>query len=420
MSSKAVILTGGPSKGTRMRPLSLDIPKPLFPIAGRPMIWHHIQALSKVEGMHEVLLVGFYEDSVMASFVREASKDFPNLSIRYLREYTSLGTAGGLYHFRDAILKGNPSQIFVIHADICFSYPLSEMIAFHENHRGVGTIMGVKVPRKSATKYGCIVTNPQTMQALHYVEKPESFISDTINGGVYLFDKSIFDEIKVAMDDKVRRQQEDPLANGGLEGEEQDDELLRLEQDVLAPLASNKKLYVYMTPGYWRQIKSAGSAVPANGLMLGSYKTTNPMLLRQRSPTISAKSRSDRQRSGPTIVEPCFIDETAEVDANAKIGPNVSIGAGAKIGYGCRVKEALILDGAVLEKNSCALYAIISEGCKLGQWARVEGTSESTDDKLSIAILAKDVTVKPEVSVRSCIVLPHKTLTKSCANEVLL
>lgn len=47
MSSKAVILIGGPSKGTRMRPLSLDIPKPLFPIAGRPIIWHGIQALSK-------------------------------------------------------------------------------------------------------------------------------------------------------------------------------------------------------------------------------------------------------------------------------------------------------------------------------------------------------------------------------------
>lgn len=66
-------------------------------------------------------------------------------SSRYMREYTSLGTAGGLYHFRDAILKGNPSQIFVIHADICFSYPLTEMMHFHESHRGVGTIMGVKV-----------------------------------------------------------------------------------------------------------------------------------------------------------------------------------------------------------------------------------------------------------------------------------
>lgn len=66
------------------------------------------------------------------------------------------------------------------------------------------------------------------------------------------------------------------------------------------------------------------------------------------------------------------------------------------------------------------MYAIVSEGCKLGQWSRVDGTSTTSDDKLSIAILAKDVTVKPEISVRSCIVLPHKTLDKSHANEVLL
>lgn len=196
----------------------------------------------------------------MCTYPAALTYSLSSLHPSYLREYTSLGTAGGLYHFRDAILKGNPTQIFVIHADICFSYPLSEMIAFHESHRGVGTIMGVKVPRESATKYGCIVTNPSTAQALHYVEKPENFISDTINGGVYLFDKSIFDEIKNAMDEKVRRTAEDPLAarGGALSGEEEDDEQLRLEQDVIAPLASNKKLYVFMTPGYWRQIKSAG------------------------------------------------------------------------------------------------------------------------------------------------------------------
>ena len=195
------------------------------------------------------------------------------LLTRYLREYTSLGTAGGLYHFRDAILRGNPAQIFVIHADICFSYPLAEMQQFHESHRGVGTIMGVKVglffstsayfhndtfmfqvAREAASKYGCIVTNPSSNQALHYVEKPDSYISDTINGGVYLFDKSIFDEIKGAMDEKVRKAAEDPL----LSLDQEDDDQLRLEQDVIAPLASEKKLYVFMSPGYWRQIKSAG------------------------------------------------------------------------------------------------------------------------------------------------------------------
>lgn len=122
-----------------------------------------------------------------------------------MREYEALGTAGGLYHFRDAILKGSPEQIFVLHSDIICSFPFAEIKRFHDRHRGVGTIMGIKVPRDTARKFGCIVTNPDTAQALHYVEKPESFISDTINTGVYLFDKSIFDEIKMAMDLKVKK-----------------------------------------------------------------------------------------------------------------------------------------------------------------------------------------------------------------------
>ncbi len=57
---KAVLLVGGPSVGTRFRPLSLTLPKPLFPIAGVPMVYHHVAALAKVEGMREILLIGFY------------------------------------------------------------------------------------------------------------------------------------------------------------------------------------------------------------------------------------------------------------------------------------------------------------------------------------------------------------------------
>ncbi|ORY88473.1 mannose-1-phosphate guanyltransferase [Leucosporidium creatinivorum] len=415
-SSKAVILIGGPAKGTRMRPLSLDIPKPLFPIAGRAIIWHSIQAASKLEGLNEVILIGFYDDAVLAPFVRAASQDFPNLSIRYMREYQSLGTAGGLYHFRDSILKGNPDQIFVLHADIACSFPLEQLKAFHDKHRGVGTVMGVKVPRETAHKFGCIVIDPETQQARHYVEKPESFISDTINGGVYLFDRTIFDEIRLAMEEKVKRNADDPTLP-------QDDQL-RLEQDVIAPLADSKKLYVYQALSPWVQIKSAASAIPANSLVLASYGKTNPFLLRRRSPTIIAESRAAvKSKSSKTIkaeiIEPCFIDETAEVDPTAKIGPNVSIGAGVKIGYGCRVKESIILDNTVLDKNSCVLYAIVSEDCKLGPWSRVEG-SPFDGDKQSIAILAKDVSVLKEVHVRSCIVLPSKILSKNAACEVLL
>jgi mannose-1-phosphate guanylyltransferase len=164
---------------------------------------------------------------------------------------------------------------------------------------------------------------------------------------------------------KDLRPSPDPLSPQGEE--------LRLEQDVLAPLAAGRKLYVYMTKSFWRQIKAAGyrltsylklirpylillthrSAVPANALILASYKTTNPSLLRNRSPTIVSSSpglANDKDaKKEPEIVEPCFIDETAQLDPTARIGPNVSIGAGVKIGFGVRVRDAIVLDNTTLE-----------------------------------------------------------------------
>lgn len=82
MSYKAIILVGGPSRGTRFRPLSLDVPKPLFPVAGQAIIWHHLAALAKVEGLKEVLLIGFFEDSVFSRFIDDSSTQFPHIHIR--------------------------------------------------------------------------------------------------------------------------------------------------------------------------------------------------------------------------------------------------------------------------------------------------------------------------------------------------
>lgn len=80
---KALILVGGPRKGTRFRPLSLDLPKPLFPIAGESMIYHHIEACSRVPGLTEVILLGFYEESAFTSFMETTSKRL-NVQIRYV------------------------------------------------------------------------------------------------------------------------------------------------------------------------------------------------------------------------------------------------------------------------------------------------------------------------------------------------
>ncbi|SAL95921.1 hypothetical protein [Absidia glauca] len=409
---KAIILVGGPSRATRFRPLSLDVPKPLFPVAGAPVVSHHLAALSKVQGLQEVLIIGFFEDNVFARFLDEAASEFPHLHIRYLREYQSLGTAGGLYHFRDEILRGNPQQFFVMHVDIACAFPLNEMMDAHMKHRGLCTMLGTKVPREQANKFGCLVANPGTNEVLHYVEKPETFISDLISCGVYLFDTAVFDEMKKAIDRKkdVHHEESDYLWTAS-------DDRLRLEQDLLRPLSESRKLYVYVTEKPWRQIKTAGSAIAANATYLEQQAKENPDRLTKKSP------------NGPEIIGAVYIHPSAQVDPSAKIGPNVSIGPRVHVGKGVRIKDAIILDSVQIGTASCILHSVIGWNSKIGSWARVEG-SPITDHNIammengvksqSITILGKEVTVMDETIIRNCIVLPHKELKSSFHSEILM
>ncbi|CAG8438440.1 2073_t:CDS:2 [Rhizophagus irregularis] len=357
---KAIILVGGPSRGTRFRPLSLNIPKPLFPVAGHPIIWHHLEALSKIEGLKEVLLIGFYEDSIFQRFIDDSTREFPKINIRYFREYQSLGTAGGIYHFRDEIQRGDPKQIFVLNADVACSFPLEEMLEFHNTHKGLCTILGTKVAREAAKRYGYLVAKPEITS---------------------------------------------------------DDDKLRLEQDLLRSLAESKKLYVYVTTDFWRQIKTASSAVPANALYLEQYLKTNPDRLLKN------------EQGGPTIVGCVYKHPTAFVDPSAKIGPNVTIGPRVVVGKGVRIKDSIILDNVEIKANSCILHSVIGWDSKIGTWARVEGTPVTNEETVitqngvkvqSITILANEVMVKDEIIIRNCIVLPHKELRSNCHNEVLM
>lgn len=182
----------------------------------------------------------------------------------------------GTYHFRDLITKGSPTAFFVLHSDIACDFPLNDLRSFHERHRGVGTIQAARVSKDVAHKYGCIVSNESAL-AIHYAEKPDSFVSDLVSTGVYLFDVSLFNEIKAIMDSHYYR-------NLSQEEVGFDEEILRLEQDVIRPLADAHKMYVFETDVPWRPIKSAGSALPANALYLGQYQSKQKRLLYEQSP----------------------------------------------------------------------------------------------------------------------------------------
>ncbi|XP_006763505.1 PREDICTED: mannose-1-phosphate guanyltransferase alpha [Myotis davidii] len=427
---KAVILIGGPQKGTRFRPLSFEVPKPLFPVAGVPMIQHHIEACAQVPGMQEILLIGFYQpDEPLTRFLEAAQQEF-NLPVRYLQEFAPLGTGGGLYHFRDQILAGGPEAFFVLNADVCSDFPLSAMLAAHRHQPHPFLLLGTTANRTQSLNYGCIVENPQTHEVLHYVEKPSTFVSDIINCGIYLFSPEALKPLR----DVFQRNQQ----NGRLEdssGLWRGAGTIRLEQDVFSALAGQGQIYVHLNDGIWSQIKSAGSALSASPLTLD---------LRPRGESESLPSLNQiwfgafASRSSLLLLGNVYIHPTAKVAPSAVLGPNVSIGEGVTVGEGVRLRESIVLHGATLQEHTCVLHSIVGWGSTVGRWARVEGTpndpnpndprahmdSESLfkDGKLlpAITILGCRVRIPAEVLILNSIVLPHKELSRSFTNQIIL
>ena len=297
------------------------------------------------------------------------------------------------------------------------------MLRMFEEKDAEAVILGTRVPNEAATNFGCIVSDAHSKRVLHYVEKPESHISNLINCGVYLFStEAIFPSIKSAIKRRSDRPRlvsypsSETLDNQYLPPSRDDDDdddgeknqIIRLEQDILGDLADSRQFYVLETKDFWRQIKTAGSAVPANALYLMKA-------FQQQSEELAKPSA--------TILPPVFIHPTAHVDPTAKLGPNVSIGPRAIVGPGARIKESIVLEDAEIRHDACVLYSIIGWSSRVGAWARVEGTPTPVREHStsivkngvkvqSITILGKECVVADEVRVQNCVCLPFKELKR--------
>uniref|UniRef100_A0A5B7AGF1 Putative ADP-glucose pyrophosphorylase family protein isoform 1 n=1 Tax=Davidia involucrata TaxID=16924 RepID=A0A5B7AGF1_DAVIN len=406
----AVIMVGGPTKGTRFRPLSLNIPKPLFPLAGQPMVHHPISACKRIPNLAQIYLVGFYEEREFALYVSSISNEL-KIPVRYLREDKPHGSAGGLYNFRDLIMEDNPSHIFLLNCDVCCSFPLPEMLEAHKRYGGMGTILVIKVSAESANQFGELVADPTTNELLHYTEKPETFVSDRINCGVYVFTPDIFTAIQgVSTQRKDRANLRRVSSFEALQSATRSlpSDFVRLDQDILSPLAGKQQLYTYETMDFWEQIKTPGMSLKCSALYLSQFRFTSPHLLVSGNGT-----------KGATIIGDVYVHPSAKVHPTAKIGPNVSVSANARIGAGVRLISCIILDDVEIKENAVVIHAIVGWKSSIGRWSRVQGEGDY-NAKLGITILGEAVTVEDEVVVINSIVLPNKTLNVSVQEEIIL
>ncbi|KAJ8909559.1 hypothetical protein NQ315_015549 [Exocentrus adspersus] len=350
---RALILVGG--YGTRLRPLTLSRPKPLVEFANKPILLHQVEALVAAGVTEVILAVSYRAEQMEKEIMEEANK--MGVTITFSHESEPLGTAGPLALAKD-ILSRSVQPFFVLNSDIICDFPFRELYDFHMNHGKEGTIVVTKVEEPS--KYGVVVYDDNKCIG-SFVEKPQEFISNKINAGLYILNPSVLSRIELR-----------PTS---------------IEKEVFPYMAADKQLYAFELKGFWMDIGQPKDFLKGMCLYLQDLRINNP-----------AKLTKDEGIVGNVLVDP-----TAKIGNSCRIGPNVTIGPGVVIEDGVCIKRSTILRDAVIRSNSWLESCIIGWRCSVGRWVRMEG----------ITVLGEDVIVKDETYINGGQVLPHKNITVS-------
>ncbi len=210
---KAVILAGG--KGTRMRPFTYEMPKPMIPVKGKPLVQHTLELCRKYDIREIIMSIGYLGDKIREHF---GDGSHLGLEIKYVEERKEMGTAGPLNLARDYL----DSPFLMFNGDVLCRIDLSDFISFHSEKKGLATLALTQVEDTSA--FG--VARLKGDRIIGFVEKPKTGEdSKLINAGVYLLEPEVIDYI--------------PKGKA------------MMETDVFPQLSKEGKLYGYPFDGQW-------------------------------------------------------------------------------------------------------------------------------------------------------------------------
>ncbi|EAN81505.1 GDP-mannose pyrophosphorylase [Trypanosoma cruzi] len=361
---RAVILVGG--YGTRLRPLTLTMPKPLVPFCNKPIIVHQVEALRDA-GVTEVILAVAYRSDAMRKNMDYWSKEL-GVSFVFSLEEEPLGTAGPLALARDILLQDD-QPFFVLNADITCRFPLRELLSFHQKSGKEGTIAVTKVT--DWQKYGVVVFDEATGVIDQFVEKPKNFVGDRINAGIYVFNKSVLNRIKV--------------------------EKTSIETQVFPQMASAKQLCAFILEGFWMDIGVPKDYIEGVGKYLRSLNGTP-----KESQEVYGFGQAHKTDDF-TVIGSVIIDPSAKIGKGCVIGPFATIGPGCVIGPTSRIRNSAILDESTIGKGTLVDSSIIGWKSRVGSWCRVVNNT----------VLGEDVEVKDELFLNGIKVLPNKSILQS-------
>ncbi len=360
---KAVIMAGG--FGTRLRPLTCNLPKPMVPLVNKPMM-HHIVALLKSHGITDVIGSLFYSPEVITTHFGDGSA--LGVTMNYVRADADYGTAGSV---RNAT-KGFTERLLIISGDVLTDFNLSAAIKFHEEKKAKATIVLTRAT--NPLQYGVVITGKDG-KITRFLEKPSwgEVFSDTINTGIYILEPDVLELIPLREDFDFSKD--------------------------LFPILLRKDagLYGYIAHGYWRDIGNLNEYQDAHiDALRGAVAVEFPGS-KTGSLYVGEGSRlqPDSLHVTGTVVigRNCTVGEGVNL-ANTVIGDNCVIGPGATlsntivwndvvIGHSAELSSDVIGSKCSIgEKCIIAENVFISDSCWIGREARLSANIKLWPEKV--------------------------------------
>jgi len=352
----AIVMAGG--FGTRLRPLTINVPKPMVPVGNVPMM-EHVVGLLAANGLNEVTSLLYFQPELIMDHFGDGSNFGIKMSYRLPEE--DLGTAGAVRY----ALGDSDEPVLVISGDLITDFDLSEAIAWHREKKAEATILLTHIENPPA--YGIVITDDDS-RIVRFLEKPtwgEAF-SDTINTGIYILEPSAFKLIP--------------------EGENFD-----FSQDLFPLMLSRgMRLYGKIMDGYWKDVGNVDEyyrvhrhiladqlkldlKVPCTDVDQGTvFAGANVHLGEDVRFSGMVILGNDVQIESGTKLHNCAVGHRSYVGHSCDLKDSI-IWADTRIGSGCNFNEALVCGRTHIGKDVQLLdYAIVSDECIIGDSATVK------------------------------------------------
>jgi mannose-1-phosphate guanylyltransferase len=330
---QALILVGG--EGTRLRPLTLTVPKPVVPLVDRPFIRYMIEWLAR-HGVDDIVLACGFLAAGVRDVLGEGGGGGPRL--RYVEEPDARGTAGAI-KFAERLLD---DRFVALNGDVLTDLDLTALIELHEQRDARATLALFPVDDPSA--YG-LVRRREDGEITEFLEKPDpdQIDTDEVNAGAYVLEKSILDLVPDGREVSIEREVFPRLVGDGLYGRRLD--------------------------GYWMDIGTPERYLRATwNILEREVETDVGQLVNEDGLAIDAQAEV---ADGAEVAPPALLERRASVAGGARVGARAVLGPACAVGEDAVVEGSVLHRGCTIGRNAAVTGAILAGGVEVGERATV-------------------------------------------------